>query len=74
MTRQLATMVNSGMTILRALYVLEAQTENEKLATTISAVRNHAIVRIDDSIASRWGPRVVNFVRAVASALRIARS
>jgi iron complex transport system substrate-binding protein len=41
---------------------------------TISAVRNHAIVRIDDSIASRWGPRVVNFVRAVASALRIARS
>src|SRR5689334_16388772 len=38
MTRQLATMVNSGMTILRALYVLEAQTENEKLATTISAV------------------------------------
>src|SRR3954467_4546377 len=30
--RQLATMVNSGMTILRALYVLEAQTENEKLA------------------------------------------
>ena len=41
---------------------------------TISAVRNHAIVRIDDSIASRWGPRVVNFVRAVASALRVARS
>jgi iron complex transport system substrate-binding protein len=41
---------------------------------TISAVRNHAIVRIDDSIASRWGPRVVNFVRAIASALRVARS
>jgi iron complex transport system substrate-binding protein len=41
---------------------------------TIAAVRNHAIVRIDDSIASRWGPRVVNFVRAVASALRVARS
>jgi iron complex transport system substrate-binding protein len=40
---------------------------------TISAVRNHAIVRIDDSIASRWGPRVVNFVRAVASALRVAQ-
>src|SRR5205085_6504246 len=32
MTRQLATMVSSGMSILRALYVLEAQTENEKLA------------------------------------------
>jgi len=27
-------------------------------------------VRIDDSIASRWGPRLVNFVNAVASALR----
>jgi iron complex transport system substrate-binding protein len=35
----------------------------------IAAVRNHAIVRIDDSIASRWGPRVVNFVRAVSLAL-----
>ena len=31
MTRQLATMVQSGMTILRALYVLEAQTENKML-------------------------------------------
>src|SRR6201989_59277 len=39
LTRQLATMVNSGMTILRALYVLEAQTENEKLANTIATVR-----------------------------------
>src|SRR4051812_8296326 len=39
MTRQLATMVSSGMTILRALYVLEAQTENDLLAQTISAVR-----------------------------------
>ena len=42
--------------------------------STIAAVRNHAIVRIDDSIASRWGPRIVNFVRAIASALRVARS
>jgi iron complex transport system substrate-binding protein len=41
---------------------------------TISAVRNHAIVRMDDSIASRWGPRVVNFVRAIASALKVART
>ncbi|MFL5846965.1 MAG: type II secretion system F family protein [Solirubrobacteraceae bacterium] len=39
MTRQLATMVSSGMSILRALYVLEAQTENEKLADTIVEVR-----------------------------------
>jgi len=35
----------------------------------VSAVRTGTIVRIDDSIASRWGPRIVNFVRAVAAAL-----
>ncbi len=37
---------------------------------TIAAVRKGAIAVIDDSIASRWGPRLVNFVNAVASALR----
>jgi len=36
----------------------------------IAAVRTGSIVRMDDSIASRWGPRIVNFVRAVATALR----
>jgi iron complex transport system substrate-binding protein len=36
----------------------------------IAAVRNRAIVRVDDSIASRWGPRVVDFARAIGSALR----
>jgi iron complex transport system substrate-binding protein len=36
----------------------------------IAAVRNRAIVRVDDSIASRWGPRVVDFTRAIGSALR----
>jgi iron complex transport system substrate-binding protein len=35
----------------------------------IPAVRNGLILRIDDSIASRWGPRIVNFVRAVDAAL-----
>jgi len=35
----------------------------------INAVRTGSIVRIDDSIASRWGPRLVNFFRALASAL-----
>src|SRR3954453_17000981 len=39
MTRQLATMVSSGMPILRALSVLEAQTENETLVATLTAVR-----------------------------------
>jgi iron complex transport system substrate-binding protein len=35
----------------------------------VKAVRTGSIVRIDDSIASRWGPRLVNFFRAVSSAL-----
>src|SRR5207249_2675917 len=39
MTRQLATMVSSGMSILRALYVLESQTENKKLVHTLVEVR-----------------------------------
>jgi cobalamin transport system substrate-binding protein len=35
----------------------------------VAAVQTGTIVRIDDSIASRWGPRIVNFVRAIAGAL-----
>ena len=35
----------------------------------LKAVRNRSILRIDDSIASRWGPRLVNFVRAVGLAV-----
>jgi len=35
----------------------------------LKAVRNRSILRVDDSIASRWGPRLVNFVRAVGAAL-----
>ena len=35
----------------------------------ISAVRTGSIVRIDDAIASRWGPRLVSFFRAMSSAL-----
>ena len=38
--------------------------------SNIAAVRARAIVRVDDSIASRWGPRVVNFAQAVAAALK----
>jgi type IV pilus assembly protein PilC len=39
MTRQLATMVASGMTLLRAFYVLEEQIENDKLREAIATVR-----------------------------------
>jgi iron complex transport system substrate-binding protein len=35
----------------------------------ISAVRTGSIVSIHDSIASRWGPRLVSFFRALSAAL-----
>jgi iron complex transport system substrate-binding protein len=37
--------------------------------STIAAVRTGSIVRIDDSVASRWGPRLVDFFRAVSKAV-----
>jgi type IV pilus assembly protein PilC len=39
MTRQLSTMVSSGMTILRSLYVLESQTESKPLAEILVKIR-----------------------------------
>jgi cobalamin transport system substrate-binding protein len=36
----------------------------------LSAVRTGSVVAVDDSVASRWGPRVVQFVQAVAKVLR----
>ena len=38
---------------------------------TITAVRRRRVVGINDDVASRWGPRIVQFARAVA---RIART
>ena len=38
-SRQFATMINSGLSMLRALSVLEEQTENPKLAKVLSQVR-----------------------------------
>jgi len=35
----------------------------------VSAVHTGSIVRVHDSIASRWGPRLVDFFRAMSSAL-----
>jgi iron complex transport system substrate-binding protein len=36
----------------------------------VAAVQTGAVIGIDDSVASRWGPRVVQFVQAVTKALR----
>jgi type IV pilus assembly protein PilC len=58
MTRQLATMVSSGMNILRALYVLEVQTENEKLAGTLVAVRKDVEAGLPLSEAFARHPKI----------------
>jgi iron complex transport system substrate-binding protein len=36
----------------------------------IRAVRQHDVVELDDDIASRWGPRIVDFLQVVADAVR----
>jgi len=36
----------------------------------ISAVKNHRVIAVNDSVASRWGPRVVDFARAIAAVAR----
>ena len=32
----------------------------------VTAVRKHQVVTVDDSVASRWGPRIVDFARVIA--------
>jgi iron complex transport system substrate-binding protein len=41
---------------------------------TISAVRSARVVRLDDDVASRWGPRLVGLVQTVAAYVRRART
>jgi type IV pilus assembly protein PilC len=53
-------MVSSGMTILRALYVLEAQTENKVLAATIVEVRKDVEAGLSFSDALERHPKVFN--------------
>jgi iron complex transport system substrate-binding protein len=40
----------------------------------LAAVKSHRVVPVDDDIASRWGPRIVEFVRIVANVVRRART
>ncbi|MBA3746907.1 MAG: type II secretion system F family protein [Solirubrobacterales bacterium] len=60
LTRQLATMVSSGMTILRALYVLEAQTENKKLSEELVEVRKDVEAGLPLSDALERHPKTFN--------------
>ena len=41
---------------------------------TITAVKNGTIVAIDDDVASRWGPRVIDFVREVVAWVKKAQA
>src|SRR5437588_5006664 len=58
LTRQLATMINAGVTILRALYVLEGQTETKKLRETLIAVREDVGAGLALSDAMARHPKV----------------
>ena len=56
-SRQFATMVNSGLSMLRCLYVLEEQTPNKKLAAVIGDVRADVEAGIACRTRSRSTPR-----------------
>ena len=68
-TRQLSTMVSSGMSLLRALYVIEEQTENDKLREVWTEVRKEVEAGISFSDALRKHPDVFNdlYVAMVAA-------
>ncbi len=57
-TRQLSTMVSSGMSILRALYVLEEQTDSKLLKETLAAVRQDVEAGLLLSAALERHPKV----------------
>jgi type IV pilus assembly protein PilC len=59
-TRQLATMVNSGMSLLRALYIIEEQTENDKLREIWIDVRKDVEAGLALSDALRKHPDIFN--------------
>jgi type IV pilus assembly protein PilC len=68
-SRQLATMVTSGMSIMRALQVLETQTGSKMLRETIAAVRHdvEAGLLLSDAMGRHpkvFGPLYVAMVRA----------
>jgi type IV pilus assembly protein PilC len=60
MTRQLSTMVSSGMSILRCLYVLETQTEAKPIKDALIQVRKDVEAGIALSDAMERQPKVFN--------------
>src|SRR5256714_7096410 len=59
-SRQLSTMISSGMSILRSLYVLEEQTESKFLKETIVAVRKDVEAGLSPS--QSMGPPPKGFI------------
>jgi type IV pilus assembly protein PilC len=69
MARQLATMIQSGLSLLRALNILEEQTENKPLARKLMDVRTDVETGVSLSAAlgrhpETFPPIMVNMVRA----------
>ena len=69
MTRQLATMVSSGVTILRTLYVLEEQTESKLLKRALVEIRKsvEAGLPLSDALARHpkiFSPLYISMVRS----------
>jgi type IV pilus assembly protein PilC len=69
LARQLATMINAGLSLLRALAILAEQTENAALAKVVAQVRNDVEVGLSLSVAIAKHPQVfpplmVNMLRA----------
>jgi len=68
-SRQFATMVNSGLSMLRCLYVLEEQTPNKKLSKVIGEIRQdvEAGISLSDALAKHpnvFSKLYVSMVRA----------
>jgi type IV pilus assembly protein PilC len=68
-TRQLSTMISSGMSLLRALYVLEEQADNDKLKEALSQVRMDVEAGISFAEALGRHPKIFNdlYVAMVAA-------
>jgi type IV pilus assembly protein PilC len=68
-TRQLSTMISSGMSILRALYVVEEQVENDKLRDAFMAIRKDVEAGLPLSSSLERHPTIFNqlYVAMVAA-------
>ncbi len=69
MSRQLATMINAGLSLLRALSILAEQTENKALAKVVASVRSDVETGVSFSAGLNKHPQVfpplmINMVKA----------